>query len=173
MKGRPPKPTQLRVLDGNAGKRALHTGEPDPPAIFHAPPPAQLTDARAIALWTDLVPQLGRWVGLSELDLVGLELLCAAYGRMHAALDKLKELNSTTYETKGRNGLQHKTRPQLLHVHAEHALIKSLMAEFGLSPAARVRLKGIAQGDLFDDPLAKLASKYGAASGEAQDAGAS
>jgi len=171
MRGRPPKPTLLRAIDGNAGKRALHTNEPDPPAIFHAPAPEHLTDPCARKLWDELVPQLGRWVGMSELDLLGLELLCAAYGRMHVALDAIKGHGSTTYQVKGRNGTQIKTRPEYHIAQSEHALVKSLMAEYGLSPAARTRLKGIAQGDLFDDPLARLAAKFGNAGGDAEGSG--
>ena len=38
MAGRRPKPTHLKLLNGNPGKRAINPNEPKPPAELPAPP---------------------------------------------------------------------------------------------------------------------------------------
>ncbi len=48
MPGRPPKPTALKLLQGNPGKRPLPKGEPRPPVGCE--PPANLTK-RARGVW--------------------------------------------------------------------------------------------------------------------------
>ena len=178
MQGRPPTPTPLRAINGNPGKRAMPEGEVQAPVVVEEiDPPAHL-DAFAAECWRTLQPQLGRYVGLTRLDLLGLELFCASYGRYRLALEALTmpvgnapaaatkaatvEVIQTTYTTQGRNGRQIKTRPEYMQALEEVRLMKSIAAEYGLTPAARVRLKGVGQLGLplGGDPLEQLNGKY-------------
>lgn len=164
MKGRPTTPTHLRAIDGNPGKRSLDTQEPQPPVI-DGTAPAHLEGA-ALEMWNRLLPPLIKYVGLTILDWPKFEMYCASYGRYRQAQMALcaDGVISTTYTTRGRNGTQHKTRPEYHQMLEEVRLMHSLGAEMGLSPSARARLKGLAQGDLFDelDELNRLYQSAGA-----------
>lgn len=164
MKGRPPTPTHLRAIDGNPSKRSLATQEPEPKLVTAHEAPAYF-DARSRELWDRIIVDLQKYVGATILDLPKLELLCLSYGRYRQAYDAMFENKDgqatlvTTYTAHGRNGKQIKTRPEYHQMLEEARLMHSLMAEFGMSPAGRARLKGVGQGDLFD-PLAELNRRY-------------
>lgn len=53
--GRPPKPTAIKILEGNAGKRPLHP-EREPDSPLGASPPAWLEPA-ARSLWDEWAPR--------------------------------------------------------------------------------------------------------------------
>lgn len=73
--GRPRKPTALRILTGNAGKRPLPKNEPKPE--LGASPPPWLTTPAAVAEWDRLAPRLFKLGLLTEVDGEALALLCA------------------------------------------------------------------------------------------------
>jgi P27 family predicted phage terminase small subunit len=159
MKGRPNTPTHLRAVEGNRGKRSLETHEPEPPVI-DGDAPAYLVGP-ALEMWHRLLPLLVKHVALSELDKPKLEMYCASYGRYRGAMMALSAdgVITTTYTARGRNGTQIKTRPEYHQMLEEVRLMHSLGAEMGLSPAARARLKGLGQGDFFDE-LDELNRRY-------------
>lgn len=172
MKGRPPKPTDLRVIEGDRGKRGTETMEPEPTPTSEDDPPEHL-DYWGRLMWVRLFKELEHKVGITVLDRPKLEMFCESFSRYKHADDQLwmtvkdpatgaeKTVRSYTYVTHGRNGKQLKTRPEYHHLHEEARLMNSMGAEFGLSPAARVRLRGLAQGNLLDE-LDKLEHQFGA-----------
>ena len=89
MRGRKPRPTHLKVLEGNLGRRPLNLGEPKP---IRAIPtcPAHLCPS-AKAEWKRLASQLHTLGILSALDRASLAAYCQAYGRWVEAERKLKE----------------------------------------------------------------------------------
>ena len=59
MAGRPPKPTALKVVEGNAGKRAINKQEPDPNYLQDLSAPDWLTRVPgAVQVWDELAPKL-------------------------------------------------------------------------------------------------------------------
>jgi phage terminase small subunit len=75
--GRPPKPTALKILQGNPGKRPLNRAEPtleiaDPERPEHL-------DEVACQEWDRLVPVLKRMRVLTEADRIALGNLCQTY----------------------------------------------------------------------------------------------
>ena len=79
MRGRRPKPTHLKVMRGNPGKRALNPHEPKPrPAMPTCP--AHLCPS-AKAEWKRLARELHALSILSNLDRAALAGYCQAYGR--------------------------------------------------------------------------------------------
>jgi len=83
MRGRKPKPTALKLRDGNPGRRPLNVREPEPPAPdndFDEPPP-ELTDPRAAAEWRRLAPMLRRCRQVTEADRAALFALCVEWAR--------------------------------------------------------------------------------------------
>src|SRR5688572_21911457 len=53
MRGRKPKPTWLKIMTGNPGKRPLNDAEPQPEGLL-GEPPEWLTDAQKAA-WRDAI----------------------------------------------------------------------------------------------------------------------
>lgn len=76
MRGRRPKPTALKVLEGNPGKRPLNRREPQP--LRSIPTcPAHLSPT-AKGEWKRLAGQLHRLGILSQLDRAALAAYCQA-----------------------------------------------------------------------------------------------
>jgi phage terminase small subunit len=89
MRGRKPKPTHLKLLEGNPGKRPINTREPKP-EIRVPTCPAHLCPS-AKAEWKRLAQQLVMLGVITELDRAVLAAYCQAYGRWVEAERKLKE----------------------------------------------------------------------------------
>ena len=77
MRGRRPKPTRLKVLTGNPGKRPLNADEPQPEATIPDCPPELSPVARKE--WDRFVAELGALRMLTHLDRAALAAYCAAY----------------------------------------------------------------------------------------------
>ena len=77
MRGRRPKPTRMKALTGNPGKRPLNEHEPRPDPIVPDCPP-ELGPA-AQREWTRLVGELSSLNMITRLDRAALATYCGAY----------------------------------------------------------------------------------------------
>lgn len=85
-RGRKPKPTALKRLGGNAGKRALNKNEPTfTPLIGVACPEWLAEDQWAPTLWDMVIKELCAAEVLCITDLHNLEAFCTAYSRWRRA----------------------------------------------------------------------------------------
>jgi len=75
--GRPTKPTELKVLEGNRGKRPLNKNEPDPDYLDNLEPAEWLPDD-AKAVWRELAFKMRKAKVLTVLDVPALEKACVA-----------------------------------------------------------------------------------------------
>ena len=138
-RGPPPKPTALKLVQGNPGKRPLNRKEPTPPA---GPPecPADLSPA-ARAHWEQVVPRLKAMGVLSAADQDALAVYCESYARWRAAQNFIVK-NGEVYPIKNDRGEvirlklfpQARLAQQLLHS------VRVYQQEFGLTPSARSRV---------------------------------
>ncbi|HWX48138.1 MAG TPA: phage terminase small subunit P27 family [Roseomonas sp.] len=154
MKGRKPKPSHLKLVDGNPGKREIPL---DPLRLqsVEAEPPSYL-DSYAREAWNQVVPPLVQKQLFTQLDHVALATWCAAYGQWRRALEALEAAGEDTYVTEGRMGKMIRARPQVGIANEAIRVMNAVGSNFGFSPAARLRLRGVEQGDLFD-PFAEFA----------------
>ena len=140
MRGRKPKPTAIKVLAGNPGRRPVNQAEPR----FHVPertpsPPAFLSDSAA-EVWRDL-GKLLRDAGLfTVVDRYALAMFCAAAGRWMEAEHKLKETGPVLVSRETGNLYQN---PYLHIANKAWGQMRQMLSEFGLTPAERSRLKAI------------------------------
>lgn len=131
--GRPPKPTALRVLQGNPGHRPLPKGEPKPVATMPARPEWLLPEAKRE--WSRLAPQLVRLGVLTEIDRVPFAMLCQAWGRYQRSQRRLDEI-----ERIGAAGsLEH--RREVMIEARYFAEVAALAGRFGLTASDRARLR--------------------------------
>jgi P27 family predicted phage terminase small subunit len=134
MRGRRPKPTALKLRDGNPGGRALNRLEPKP--LISAPTcPAHLSPS-AKAEWKRLARQLECLGIISQLDRAALAGYCQAYGRWVEAERKLKETPLLLKTPAG----YIQPSPWLAIANKQLELMHRFMGELGLSPASRSRV---------------------------------
>ena len=83
QRGRKPKPTVVKILEGNPGKRALNEKEPKPKN--KAPKCPSWLDKEAKKEWRRISKQLEEMGVLTEVDMAAFSGYCEAYSRWKEA----------------------------------------------------------------------------------------
>jgi P27 family predicted phage terminase small subunit len=136
MRGRKPKPTALKALEGNPGKRKL-APEAEPQFAPGDLTPPDWLDERAKEEWARVAPALHATRLLSEVDRTMLAAYCNAISRWRKAEDIVSQSASMVFKTP--TGYVQ----QIPHVGIASRYLEQatkLAAEFGFTPAARARL---------------------------------
>lgn len=134
MPGPPPKPTALKILEGNPGQRPINTEEPKPTA--GAPKPPADLKGEALAEWGRVVPELDRLGLLTKVDRAYLVAYCSAWASFEEARAALAERGPLV---EGRDGnLVKNPAAQIMKDSAD--LMLKFGSRFGMSPADRSRL---------------------------------
>lgn len=144
MAGRIPKPTALKVVSGNPGKRALSKSEPDPTYLQDLTPPAHLAPAAAV-VWRELAQKLRDARVLTEVDTLALEMMCNAVATYRLATMATGDNPLSAPSETGGVALN----PWAIVQSMAYKQATGLMREFGMTPAARSRVMINPQGDLF------------------------
>lgn len=144
MRGRKPKPTLIRQLEGNPGKRALNHQEPVPPA--GVPDCPEHLDDEARAEWFRTAAVLLEMGLLSRADRSALTAYCTVYSRWLHAEAQVKKFGSIVKSPD--KGFPMKS-PYLTIADQALESMRKLMVEFGLTPSSRSRIR------VMDDPKAR------------------
>src|SRR3990167_6611297 len=100
MRGRKPKPTRLKLVEGNPGRRPLPENEPEP--VTELPPaPAHLDDA-ARAEWDRIGAQLLEQGLVSHLDMAALAAYCVDYSRWAFAEEEIRRTGIVLWQENGK-----------------------------------------------------------------------
>lgn len=134
MRGRKPKPTALKLAEGNPGKRRINPVEPLPPGSLPEAPPHLSTDGAAE--WARLAQALNAIGLLTQIDRATLAAYCQCYGRWVEAERKLAETPAILRMPSG----YVQQSPWLTISNKQLELMARFMAELGLTPASRSRL---------------------------------
>jgi P27 family predicted phage terminase small subunit len=135
MRGRKPKPTSQKRLEGNPGKRALNNAEPRPRVVLPRPP-AHLSDDEKTK-WKSLVKELHPLGLVTVLDLDQLSTYCVIWCRWMKA-EKLVREKGEIIKTAAGNIIQN---PYLSIANRALEQLNKLGAEFGMTPSSRSRVK--------------------------------
>lgn len=135
-RGRPPKPTALRVIQGNPGKRPLNKKEPSPDALVEVPAPPEWFGKIAVAAWQQVAPWLIEAKILTATDLHNLEAFCMAYQRWREAQDDITKKGIVVMGAK-----QEIKNPACTVANETLRQMATFGSALGLDPAARARLK--------------------------------
>lgn len=138
MAGRRPKPTALKLVTGNPGRRPLNSAEPAPPP-YSAQPPTHLSNT-AKDTWEKLTVLLNRMSVLTIADTFALERLCDIYAEI-LRYRALIERKGETFEVHSQNGVLIKANPAVSMLSDADKRFKSYLVEFGLTPAARTKVR--------------------------------
>ena len=146
MRGRKPKPTALKILYGNPGKRRLNKNEPKPPLEI-PDPPDHLNDV-AKKEWfriTKLLSQLGL---ISQLDMAGVAAYCVAFDRWAQAEKKVAKHGFIVMSPDKKFPM---TSPYLSVAERAMEAMRKMLSEFGLTPSSRARLHVPQTPDALDE----------------------
>lgn len=148
QRGPAPKPTELKLLEGNRGHRPLNLDQLFRPEVGTPDIPKWLTPGARKA-WRRLSVELTRYNVLSRIDRDNFAMLCQTIGRMELIeqsfsarqallLDQGKD-PSEAFMDSTPNGLRIQSALyQILNKEQEKARV--LLASFGLAPDARAKV---------------------------------
>jgi P27 family predicted phage terminase small subunit len=146
LRGPPPKPTALRVLEGNPSGRPFNENEPKPNLLKTLEAPDELSD-RGKAAWFRLIPELVRIGIMTEVDREAMIRYFDFLEEYKTARDFIRA-NGRVYPIKDNKG-KVKYIAQFPHVsimrNASAHMLK-LEQNFGLTPAARSRMIAVMEG---------------------------
>lgn len=135
MAGRKPKPTALKELAGNPGKRPLNRSEPKPAATLPTCPRHLTGEARRE--WRRMGGELARMGVVTVVDRAALAAYCQAWARWVDAEGQVAKLG-TIVKTANGNLIQN---PYLAVANRAMEQMTRLAAEFGMTPSSRSRVQ--------------------------------
>lgn len=140
--GRKPKPTAMKLVSGNPGRRELNADEPRLDLSQPSPPPFLSDDAKVE--WGRLVGALFQAGLMTEADRGALAAYCQAYGRWAQAERSLAAMadrdpinHGLMIKTSNGNAIQN---PLVGIANKAYADVVKIAAEFGMTPSARSRV---------------------------------
>lgn len=134
MAGRPPKPTALKKLQGNPGKRPLNKAEPKLAAALPSCPRHLSREARKE--WHRVSKELYEAGLLTMVDRAALAGYCQAWGRWVNAERDLANQSLTLTTEKGYSY----PNPLLGIAKTALAEMHTFMAAFGMTPSSRSKV---------------------------------
>lgn len=146
-RGRKPKPTALKVLEGNPGKRPLNIDEPKPKK--KAPKCPSWLEPEAKKEWRRMSKTLEQIGVLTQVDGAAFAGYCQAYARWKEAEEFLTK-HGTIFKTP--SGYIQQV-PQVSIAQTYLKIMKDFCSEFGLTPSARTRIKADIETGKTDDPM--------------------
>ncbi|MCC6147416.1 MAG: phage terminase small subunit P27 family [Anaerolineaceae bacterium] len=136
-RGPAPKPTVLKKLAGNPGRRALNDQEAKPDTTMPRCP--HHLNAVAQKEWRRVARRLHKAGLLTYVDMAALAVYCQAYGRWVEAEVMLAGSGSElVVETPNGYPMQN---PLISIVNTTTKQMLDALAEFGMTPASRSRIK--------------------------------
>lgn len=133
-RGPAPKPTPMKLLQGNAGKRAINKNEPKPQ--LKAPPCPAWLSPEAKREWRQLAPALERLGLLTEVDKAIFAVYCQSWAEWRASVDFLHGEGYTFETPKG----YVQQRPEVAIGQRARKDMIAFGSQLGLSPASRTRI---------------------------------
>lgn len=163
MRGRKPKPTALKRLDGNPGKRPINVREPKPAGGGKPTCPSHLSPT-AKSEWKRISGTLHEMGILTTVDRAALAAYCQAYARW---VDAEKKLAETPALIKTPSGYVQQS-PWLSVANKQMEIMGRFMAELGITPASRSRISGPDHAQL-PPPITMVRRVIVSPSGEEKD----
>ncbi len=136
MRGRKPKPTVLKIREGNPGKRSLNKAEPNAPSDVPSCP--EFLDEVAREEWDRISGILTEMGLLSTADRAALAAYCTVYSRWVHAEEQVKKFGTIVKSPE--KGFPMKS-PYLTVADQAMESMRKFLVEFGLTPSSRSRIR--------------------------------
>lgn len=153
--GRKPKPTAVKMLEGNPGKRSLNSQEPKP--AKKAPRCPSWLEDEAKKEWKRMARQMEQLGVLTEIDMAAFAGYCQAYARWKEAEEYISE-NGTVM--KAPSGYCQQV-PQVSIAQTYLKIMNRFCEQFGLTPSSRSRIVAENGEDKESDAMELLLYKGG------------
>lgn len=165
-RGRKPVPTELKLLRGNPGKRAVNRNEPKPDPKAPGMPVWLSNEARAE--WRRVVPELDKLGLTAKVDRAALASYCETWATFVAAEKLIHKHGLVIFRVTEIEAHDEAGNPIEIHVAPTKnpaviiardaaAQVRAFCSEFGLTPSARTRLQ-MPEGEEGDDGFGALLS---------------
>lgn len=143
MAGRNPKPTKLKLLQGNPGHRPLNASEPQPDAGEPIMPSG--LSAAAQDEWTAVIPILRKMGVLTVADGATIAGYCQSRADWLRAQAEIEEYGVTVAEPITNRmgepvGHRRKKNPAVTVASDAKKMMRAFASDLGLSPASRTRV---------------------------------
>ena len=155
--GPKPKPTRVKKLQGNPGRRPLPKNEPKPRKSSGLPRAPSYLNKKAQKEWRRMVKELHPIGLLTNIDLTALAGYCACYAEWIAAMAQIEKHGSLIKAPSG-----YPMQSPYLNI-ANKAMIemRKWLVEFGMTPSSRSRVdaapkKGKSELEIFQEKGSKL-----------------
>lgn len=148
--GPPPKPTAIKILEGNPGKHKLNATEPHCRELAPWEAPTWM-DKIAAAEYRRVHPLLECMGLLTKVDTAALEAYCDAYSTMVRTAMIINQEGMTFMTETG----QLKPRPEVNMKAQASQIVRQFCIEFGLTPSSRGRMHTGNEGE-EDDGMERL-----------------
>lgn len=153
----PAKPTALKILQGNPGKRPLPENEPKP-KLYAPNAPRHLSDD-ARKHWRTIVKQLKAAKVMTRMDTDALAMYCETYTQWIDAMTDVKE-NGMLIEIEKESKIGVVYTAMEVNAHVKIAAkafdqLRLMLAEFGMTPASRTRVAIASKDEEAPDPWKK------------------
>ena len=147
--GRPRKPTALKLLAGNPGKRALNAREPKPSSTLEDPP--EWLSGDAVEFWRSTGGALLRSGVVTEIDHGALAVLSQCWANIQEARALVAKYGDTTTKPTGTLTISPYKRME----REAYQDFMRFSVEFGMTPASRSRVVSAKVAEL-EDPFSEL-----------------
>ena len=148
--GRKPKPTALKLIQGTYRADRANPNEPKPKAGI--PPCPKFLQGDARKQYRKTAKKLAKIGLMTELDDMALSMLCQAWVDYLESTDQVKKSGMLVKSPNGFPVLN----PYLIAANQALKKVRSLLAEFGMTPGSRSRISAAATSDEPDNEWAKL-----------------
>jgi P27 family predicted phage terminase small subunit len=145
MRGRKPKPTHLRLIQGNPGKRPLNRREPRPKGVL-SDPPAWFNEEQRVE-WAYVIGHAPFGL-LTTLDRSVLELWVVHYLLWRRSTELCQQYGQVQRDP-SHNTVR--TAPWVKTAAQQAALLSKIAEQLGFTPSARPRLQLPADNSKPDD----------------------
>jgi P27 family predicted phage terminase small subunit len=142
MKGRPPKPTIIKEMQGTLRKSRLVENEIQPSIEVGLQPPSDLNEW-GVKLWQDITSEYFKLGLITKVDVASLQAVCMEWGVYCEASDLVSAQGIQVVDDKG----NHAINPARKVASDAFKNYKSMCVEFGLTPASRTRISAPEQKD--------------------------
>lgn len=150
MPGPKKQPTAITLIKGNPSKRPLPENEPKPKAAKPIAP--TFLSPVAKKHWRKTVNELYAAKVMTKLDTDALCLYVEAYARWLDANEHLQKFGTVVKSPQG----YPMQSPYMSISNKAFEQMKGMLAEFGMTPAARTKVTTVPDGEENKDPWSKI-----------------
>jgi P27 family predicted phage terminase small subunit len=139
------KPTNLKLLEGNPGKRPINKGEVNPEIAIPKCPEWLMEEAKKE--WERISIHLYHLKLLTQIDMAGLASYCQYYAKYLEAEKKLLIEGEMLTSKKGNDYIN----PRTYLSNTYNREMRNYLSKFGLTPSDRANLDMIMDNELTED----------------------